>query len=102
MKKIITRKEIISRIDGLIENKVSISDFGEEMIRYLTFDDKYEFEQGYEDIIEKVLDEFMEMHDADKGDVGYTPYVPTRERLIQIKEMLTKGSSYGKSSNPPK
>ncbi len=53
----------------------------------------YIWEQGYEDVIKQVLEEFLEMHDADKGEVGYTPYIPTRERLIQLKEMLTQNKT---------
>jgi hypothetical protein len=60
------------------------------MLQYLAFDDRYEMEQGYEDIIEQVLEEFMEMHDAEKGEVGYVPYIPSRQRFIQFKEILTQ------------
>jgi len=84
MKEIVTRKIIADRIRDLLEKNVSISDFGEEMFRYLAFDDEFEFESGYEPKIKKVLDEFSEMHDVGKKNPGYEPEVPSQERLKEI------------------
>ncbi len=86
--KIITRQFIISRIDSLLQGEVSVPAFGEEMVAYLAFNDKYKFEPGFEDLLEEVIGEFMDMHDAGKGNVGYEPYIPSHERLIQIKAQL--------------
>lgn len=88
MKELITRQFIASRIDALLNKKVTTRDFGEEMFAYLAFDDIYHFEQGYETLIEQVLEEFDQMHDADKGGVGYQPSVPSRERLLLLKNKL--------------
>jgi len=87
-RQVITRKFIIDRIDDLLQGRVSIPQFGDEMIGYLCFDDQYMLEAGYEELLKEVLGEFMDMHDVGQGNVGYEPYVPSDQRLIQIKEML--------------
>ena len=87
-KTIITRNFLIGRIKLLLEEKLSVSGFGEEMIWYLSIDDKYELEKGYEEIIENRLKEFMDMHDAGKEYVGYQPYIPSRQKLIETIKIL--------------
>jgi hypothetical protein len=87
-KNIITRTFIKNRINILLDKKVSTSSFGEEMIGYLIFDEKYTLEEGYEKELENILSEFADMHDADKGNVGYRPHIPSRERLIELKAKL--------------
>ena len=78
---------IIGRINDFFENKVSVADFGEEMFQYFAFDERYKYEEGYEKLLEEVLKEFMDMHDAGK-DVGYEPHIPSKERFLEIKVML--------------
>lgn len=91
MPQLITRKFIAEQIDNLLLNNISVRDFGEQMFGYLALaNEEYKYEEGYEELIEEILTEFMEMHDADKGDVGYEPYIPSKEKLIQIKERLLK------------
>ena len=57
------------------------------MFCYLS-DDNYEYEEGYESLIEEVLSEFMDMHDFKKKNAGYEPYIPTKEKLLELKEKL--------------
>jgi hypothetical protein len=89
-KQVITRKFIIGRIDSLLQGEVTIREFGDEMIGYLAFGDKYSLEAGQKKLLEEVLNEFIDMHDVGRENVGYEPYVPSREKLIQIKEMLQR------------
>lgn len=98
MKKIITRKYLYDRISDLIEKKVSASDFGEEMFSYFAFDDIYKYEPGYEELIQMVLDEFTEMHDLGKKDIGYTPSVPSLDKLNKLKEILASEGTKGQIS----
>lgn len=90
MKRTITRKIISGEISKLLNNEISITSFGDEMFEYLAFDDIYAYETGHEELIEKVLDEFMEMHDAEKPNPGYKPTVPSKERLIELRDLLDK------------
>lgn len=88
-RKILTRKFIAARIDDLLQGQVSARTFGEEMLDYLAFDDElYDYEKGYEALIKGVLEEFLDMHDLEKANVGYTPHVPDKERLSYLKKLL--------------
>ena len=60
------------------------------MIVYLVLDDQYVFEENHEKLIDQVLCEFMDMHDADKGNVGYEPYIPPQQRMLEIIDQLKK------------
>jgi hypothetical protein len=85
----ISRKLIASRIDDLLNKKVSVAEFGSEMIEYMVFrDDKYVYEPGYEPLIEEILANFMDMHDADMKEPGYKLYIPTAEQLIEFRNRL--------------
>jgi len=90
MKEAITRQLIVERIEALLEGKVSSRDFGEEMFNYFAFDENYEFEKGQESLIKEVLGKFTEMHDVDKKDCGYQPYMPSRDEFIELKQKLLK------------
>ena len=85
---IITRDFLASRIDSLLNGDIPIPIFGKEMVAYLAFRDRFVLEPDYENLLKEVLSEFMDMHDVDQGNVGYQPYVPSHERLCQLKEML--------------
>ncbi len=94
-KKVITRKLIASRINDLLKEKINRRTFGEEMLNYLTYSDeddiqKYELEKSHEKLIKEVLTVFMDMHDLDKGDVGYKPYSPSIEELKRFRDILNK------------
>ena len=90
-KKIITRKLICNQIDRLLKDQLSIDKFGESMFDYLSLEnDRYQFEKGYESIIDKSLRDFMDLHDVGKRNLNYKPYIPSRKRLIQIKNQLAK------------
>lgn len=88
MKKIITRKLISQQITKLINKDISVKDFGEEMFQYLAFDDKYQLEANFEELIKEVLWRFSEMHDAEKSNPGYIPDIPTTKELTEIKKSL--------------
>jgi hypothetical protein len=61
----------------------------EEMFDYLAFDDElYDYEKGYEALMKGVLEEFMDMHDLEKGNVGYIPHMPDKKRLSYLKKLL--------------
>jgi hypothetical protein len=88
-KKILTRRHRAARINDLLQKKVSARRFGEEMFDYIAFEDElYAYEKGYESMIKEVLDEFTDMHDLDKGNVGYIPHVPNEERLEYLEKKL--------------
>jgi len=88
-KKVITRDFIASRIDDLLNKKVSEKEFGDEMFNYYaSIDDKYSYEEGHEELLEDTLDEFLEMHDVEDEHCGYKPHIPSREELIHLKERL--------------
>ncbi len=88
MKKLITRALIKECIDSLLNGNISYQTFGEEMFQYLAFDDEYEFESGYEDLIKEILGEFTEMHDIGKKNVGYIPQFPSIEGFNELKKRL--------------
>lgn len=86
--KIITREFIASKIDDLLTGKIKRNIFGEEMFQYCFLADEYgyKYEEGYDKLFADILDEFLEMHDLDKGDVGYTPYCPTKEEIEYFRD----------------
>jgi len=90
MKRLITRQVIAARIDDLISEKMSIRDFGEEMLDYYAFNERYQFEPGYEQAINDILSEFQEMHDFGKKNAGYdvSKFIPTEARLKEIRQIL--------------
>lgn len=89
MQKTVTRKEICDRIEALLNKKISLSEFGEEMFDYLaSVGDKYMFEPGYEQEIDEALREFIDLHDANKKNLTYKPYIPSREQFLKIKKSL--------------
>jgi len=88
MKKIITRELLSNQISKLLDDKLSVVEFGDEMFNYLAFDDEYSFEKGYESLIEQVLEHFSEMHDYGKQHVGYVPSIPSRNELVALKKKL--------------
>lgn len=90
MKISITRKLISTQISKLINKEISTKDFGEEMFDYLAFDDKYDYEKGFKELIISILEEFSEMHDAGKEHSGYEPHIPSKERLLEIIQSLNK------------
>lgn len=85
MKHIITRELLIQKIKALLLDKITLVQFGNEMLDYLTKEgEKYEYESGSENIIEATLREFMDIHDVNEKDLKYTPYIPNKERFKQI------------------
>jgi len=90
MKKMITRKLISTQISKLLNKEISVSDFGEEMFQYLAFDEDYDYEEGYKELIMDVLDNFTQMHDAGKENPGYKPDIPSNEKLIELRDLLNK------------
>ena len=89
-KQVITRAFIIERINDLLTSKITRRSFGEEMFAYLAFDDKNELEKGSESILEIILGKFTEMHDLDRGNVGYNPelYCPTQRQMQYLCDCL--------------
>ncbi len=85
---VVTPQLVIERIDNLLQGKVSITEFGHEIIGFLAFEDEYELERGHKELLAEVLAEFMDMHDFGQEDLGYEPHIPSRERLIELREKL--------------
>ena len=88
MKITITRKLISNQISKLLNNEISVKEFGEEMFHYLAFDEEYEFEKGYETLIKDVLENFTEMHDYGGKNPGYAPDIPLKDKLLELKKQL--------------
>ncbi len=89
---IITPDFIAERIDSFWYGEISVPDFGNEMIGYLTQHDRYTLQPEHQELLTKVLSEFMHMHDVGRGNVGYEPYVPTEARLIELKQALRRAA----------
>jgi len=71
---------------------VSIPAFGHEIVAFIAFEDEYAIDKKHEGLLLEVLGEFMDMHDVGQGDVGYEPYVPSRERIIELREKLKRAA----------
>jgi|GEM_PF-632077 hypothetical protein len=90
-KEVITRKLISAEISRLLNDEISITYFGDEMVEYFSLEnDSYVYEAGHENLIRDVLEEFLEMHDAEKPNPGYMPTVPSRERLMELRALLDR------------
>lgn len=84
----VTRKLIADRIDDVLSERIGLRDFGNEMFFHLAnANDKYEYEKGYVELIQDVLKEFMDLHDAEKGDVGYIVEIPSKDRFVELKNI---------------
>jgi hypothetical protein len=88
MRQLITRRWIVECIDQYLDGTITTRLFGHWMFAYLGYEWKFEFEAGYDGLIKEVLGEFMDMHDAGEEYSGYKPYIPTREKMVELKELL--------------
>jgi hypothetical protein len=59
---------------------------------YVAFEDEYILQPEHRELLEEVLSEFMSMHDVDQGNVGYKSEVPTKARLIELKQILMQAA----------
>ncbi len=87
---IVTPQFLIERIDSFLQEKVSTTEFGHEIIGYLAFEDQYILEKDHEQLLVEVLSEFMDLHDVGQENIGYEPYIPSYERIIELKGKLKK------------
>lgn len=87
-RKVVTRRMLINKIDKLLKGKLSYKEFGDIVCKYETYD----YEHGYEDLIDDILIEFIDLHDLGKKNLGFKPYVPSKRKIKEFMSLLSKGS----------